>query len=79
MQDNDDLPFKKGDILTIISKDEDQWWTAKNAHGQKGSIPVPYVQKVNNLHIFEQLNILTLNNFSLMMILLFLKLPDQIL
>lgn len=48
-QDNDDLPFKKGDILTIISKDEEQWWTAENAHGQKGSIPVPYVQKARIL------------------------------
>ncbi|KAL1129982.1 hypothetical protein AAG570_012925 [Ranatra chinensis] len=44
--DQDDLPFRKGDILTIISKDEDQWWTARNVQGQTGSIPVPYVQKV---------------------------------
>lgn len=43
--DSDDLPFKKGEILTIISKDEDQWWTAQNNLGQIGSIPVPYVQK----------------------------------
>ncbi|XP_074095112.1 crk proto-oncogene, adaptor protein isoform X2 [Cotesia typhae] len=43
--DQDDLPFRKGEILTIISKDEEQWWTAKNNVGQKGSIPVPYVQK----------------------------------
>lgn len=46
-KDNDDLPFKKGEILTIINKDEDQWWTAKNAQGAQGSIPVPYVMKVN--------------------------------
>lgn len=39
--------FKKGDILTIIFKDEEQWWTAKNKDGKKGSIPVPYVQKVS--------------------------------
>lgn len=44
--DTDDLPFRKGEILTIISKDEEQWWTAKNSLGNKGSIPVPYVQKV---------------------------------
>ncbi|XP_014296726.1 adapter molecule Crk [Microplitis demolitor] len=43
--DQDDLPFRKGEILTVISKDEEQWWTAKNNVGQKGSIPVPYVQK----------------------------------
>lgn len=52
LQDSDDLPFKRGDILIIISKDEDQWWTAKNSLGNKGSIPVPYVEIVNitNLH-----------------------------
>ncbi|KAL3289471.1 hypothetical protein HHI36_022894 [Cryptolaemus montrouzieri] len=44
-QDSDDLDFKKGDILTVISKDEDQWWTAMNNRGIKGSIPVPYVEK----------------------------------
>ena len=46
IQDQEDLPFKKGEILTVISKDEDQWWTAKNINGQTGSIPVPYVTKV---------------------------------
>lgn len=40
------MSFKKGDILTVIFKDEEQWWTAKNKDGKKGSIPVPYVQKV---------------------------------
>lgn len=43
--DPDDLPFRKGEILTIVSKDEEQWWTARNTMGQAGSIPVPYVQK----------------------------------
>ena len=45
-QDADDLPFRKGEVLTVISKDEEQWWTAMNNLGQTGSIPVPYVQKV---------------------------------
>jgi len=48
IQDQDDLPFKKGEVLTVLSKDEDQWWTARNSLGQVGSIPVPYVQKVGN-------------------------------
>ncbi|KAI8116614.1 Adapter molecule Crk [Lucilia cuprina] len=43
--DQDDLPFRRGEILTIVRKDEDQWWTAKNSIGQIGQIPVPYVQK----------------------------------
>jgi SH3 domain len=46
-QDQDDLPFKKGEILYIISKDEDQWWTARNSVGQTGQIPVPYVELVS--------------------------------
>ena len=40
------MPFRKGEILTIVSKDEENWWTARNALGQTGSIPVPYVAKV---------------------------------
>lgn len=49
------MPFKKGDILYIISKDEEQWWTAKNDRGQTGQIPVPYIQKVcSNLFFFLQ-------------------------
>ena len=47
LQDPDDLPFKKGEIMTIVSKDEEQWWTARNSLGQTGSIPVPYVIKVS--------------------------------
>ncbi|XP_053690563.1 adapter molecule Crk [Sabethes cyaneus] len=43
--DPDDLPFKKGEILEIISKDEEQWWTARNSRGQTGQIPVPYVTR----------------------------------
>jgi len=46
--DPDDLPFKKGEILTIVSKDEENWWTARNSLGQTGSIPVPYVAKVDD-------------------------------
>ncbi|XP_014663114.1 PREDICTED: adapter molecule Crk-like [Priapulus caudatus] len=44
-RDPDDLPFRKGEVLEIVSKDEQQWWTARNMHGQTGSIPVNYVQK----------------------------------
>jgi len=49
-QDPDDLPFKKGEILTIISKDEEQWWTARNSLGQTGSIPVPYITVIEKSH-----------------------------
>ena len=46
--DPEDLPFAKGEILTILSHDEDNWWTARNSHGQIGSIPVNYVKTVSS-------------------------------
>ncbi|KAM7286998.1 adapter molecule Crk [Ixodes scapularis] len=46
--DPDDLPFRKGEVLTVISKDEEQWWTARNSLGQTGSIPVPYVERLED-------------------------------
>ena len=38
--------------MTIVSKDEEQWWTARNSLGQTGSIPVPYVVKVRDILFF---------------------------
>ncbi|KAG0712636.1 Adapter molecule Crk [Chionoecetes opilio] len=53
LQDPDDLPFRRGEILTIVHKDEEKWWTARNSTNQIGSIPVPYVQK--NGHVMHVL------------------------
>lgn len=44
--DAEDLPFKKGEILIILEKPEEQWWSAKSKEGRVGMIPVPYVEKV---------------------------------
>ncbi|XP_029817129.1 adapter molecule crk [Manacus vitellinus] len=43
--DEEDLPFKKGDILKIWDKPEEQWWNAEDSEGKRGMIPVPYVEK----------------------------------
>ena len=43
--DAEDLPFKKGEILIILEKPEEQWWSAKSKEGRVGMIPVPYVEK----------------------------------
>ena len=45
--DPEDLSFKKGDILEVLRKDEEEWWFAKHEDGRQGSIPVPYVQIVS--------------------------------
>lgn len=44
--DAEDLPFKKGEILVIVEKPEEQWWSARNKDGRIGMIPVPYVEKL---------------------------------
>ncbi|XP_014781693.1 tyrosine-protein kinase CSK isoform X3 [Octopus bimaculoides] len=42
----EDLPFNKGDILTIIKATRDpNWYQAKNSYGREGMIPANYVQK----------------------------------
>ncbi len=43
--DDEDLPFRKGDILRVLEKPEEQWWNAQNSEGRVGMIPVPYVEK----------------------------------
>ncbi|KAK3753864.1 hypothetical protein RRG08_006251 [Elysia crispata] len=47
-KDPEDLPFKRGDILYVISEDEEEWWTARNSMGQVGQIPVRYTQLIEN-------------------------------
>ncbi|XP_074920828.1 adapter molecule crk-like [Chelonoidis abingdonii] len=42
--DQEDLPFRKGDPLRVLGKPEEQWWTAQRVDGRVGMIPVPYVQ-----------------------------------
>ncbi|KAL4609281.1 crk-like protein isoform X1 [Arapaima gigas] len=44
--DAEDLPFKKGEVLVILDKPEEQWWSARNKDGRVGMIPVPYVEKL---------------------------------
>ena len=46
--DPEDLHFKKGDILYVLRKDEEEWWFAKHQDGRTGSIPVPYVQVIED-------------------------------
>lgn len=45
--DPEDLHFKKGDIMIVLRKDEDEWWTVKHSDGRTGSIPVPYIEIVS--------------------------------
>ncbi|KPP77926.1 adapter molecule crk-like [Scleropages formosus] len=43
--DEEDLPFRKGEVLRVLEKPEEQWWNAQNSEGRAGMIPVPYVER----------------------------------
>ncbi|CAF1177056.1 unnamed protein product [Adineta steineri] len=47
-KDDEDLPFKKGQILMIIKKIEPLWWLARNSIGDKGMIPANYVEYIRD-------------------------------
>lgn len=34
-------------MMTVLRKDEDDWWYARHSDGRVGSIPVPYVEVVS--------------------------------
>jgi len=54
--DPDDLPFKKNDILTIIRKEEEQWWMARDCTGKEGMIPVNYVDVIQTTSTLNRTN-----------------------
>ncbi|KAI3634399.1 hypothetical protein MIR68_008003 [Amoeboaphelidium protococcarum] len=43
---NEELPFKAGEILTVLEQDDSGWWSARNGAGKEGFIPHNYVEKV---------------------------------
>ena len=51
---DDDLSFKKGDLLYIVSTDDEDWWFGRSvATGKEGYIPSNYVAKWGSLDAKE--------------------------
>ena len=51
--DDNKLSFKKGDLLTVFSK-EGKWWSAQlQSTGEKGKIPSNFVEEKNSLEAEE--------------------------
>jgi len=48
VQDPGDLSVAEGQVLTLLWKDEEEWWTVRNAHGSYGLVPVKYLDKVSS-------------------------------
>jgi len=43
-QGEDELTIADGEELTVVEKENDDWWTVKNARGQQGVVPAQYVE-----------------------------------
>ena len=51
---DDDLSFKKGDLMYIVSTDEGDWWFARSKEtGAEGYIPSNYVAEYKSLDAEE--------------------------
>lgn len=52
LQDQEDLCFKKDEVLFVTERNSANWWTAKNHLGCTGKIPVNYVELVSIYCLF---------------------------
>jgi len=43
-QGEDELSVTEGEELTVVDKENDEWWTVRNASGQEGVVPAQYVE-----------------------------------
>ncbi|WWC91237.1 uncharacterized protein L201_006179 [Kwoniella dendrophila CBS 6074] len=41
---DDELTVKEGETLTILDKENDEWWLVKNSSGKEGVVPAAYLQ-----------------------------------
>jgi len=44
-QRSDELSLKRGDRITVLFKDSDNWWMGELADGQQGFFPTNYVNQ----------------------------------
>lgn len=43
-QNSDEVSLVKGEIVTVINKDDPAWWKGENSQGAVGLFPANYVQ-----------------------------------
>ena len=51
-QHDDELAFNAGDVITLISKDEEAWWKGE-IDGRQGVFPSNYVEEMNCKFYFK--------------------------
>ena len=50
---DDDLGFKKGDLMYIINTEHDWWFARSKENGKEGYIPRNYIAEYNSLYAEE--------------------------
>ena len=50
---NNDLGFKKGDILSILNTDDEEWWLARNESNEEGYIPSNHIAVYGSMNAEE--------------------------
>ena len=43
-QGDDELTVRENEVVTVVDKENDEWWSVRNASGQEGVVPAQYVQ-----------------------------------
>ncbi|ORY24778.1 hypothetical protein BCR39DRAFT_545879 [Naematelia encephala] len=41
---DDELSVKETEVVTVVDKENDEWWTVRNSSGHEGVVPAQYVQ-----------------------------------
>ena len=61
-QHEDELAFNVGDIITLISKEEEAWWKGE-LDGNQGVFPSNYVEELNCKYIFKWVYLMEIGVF----------------
>jgi jouberin len=62
---SDELCLRRGDVITVLYKDNDNWWMGELVNGQQGFFPANYVADegrnffFSNPFLSKDLNILS--------------------
>lgn len=49
-QRSDELSFLRGDVITVLYKDNDNWWMGELSDGNQGFFPATYVATGSTLN-----------------------------
>ena len=43
-QGDDELTVNENDVITVVDKENDEWWLVRNSAGQEGVVPAQYIE-----------------------------------